>query len=196
MTQARWFVALAAAATICLAMPSHAQVARKIESLYTGAATDTTAVGMADSTRWFSTERFQRGYIYLKPNKPCRVAIAIYEGGASDTAMIVSGEFHPDTVSTSVWDWHGSSWFTPSGVDSTVFNETIAPTSDAPASYELIKTFPAGAASKWGAPRGRWIALRASDGGWFWGMRCRIRLRVLSASGVVTWTARYKGISW
>jgi len=186
--------ALAVALGLCIALPAHAQVKRQTFPLYTGAAGDTTAVGMADSTAWKPTASFQRMYLRLKPSRPCRVAIAVYEAAANDTASAFLSV--PDTVNVMVWPWRGGSPVL-AGADSLAFRETISPTSVTAGSYEMIYEFPADAAGKWQSPRGRIIALHSpATGEWFTGQFTRIRLRVLSASGVVTWSGQLKTWAW
>ena len=203
MTQRRMHVALfgAALAMVLCAGVAAAQVGfRSIVINLDGALGDTTGVGMADSSQWMPTRKYQRMYLDLKPSRPCRVAIAVYEAAASDTATATTG-FQSvgaalDTLNVVVWPWRGATNVTV-GTDSLSVRELSAPTSVAAASYEMVYEFPADAAAKWGAPRGRKIALHSPiSGEWFSGDWTRIRLRVLSASGVVTWVGRLKGYGW
>lgn len=189
MSKARWTAALFAAALIVLvgfAQPAHAFATKRM-FLYTGAATDSTNDGMADSTDWKGTSGCQRMFLYLKPNRFCRVAIAVYSGDTTGAAL--------DTTNTAVFDFGG--YNTTVAADSTTKDELLYPKADQAASYELTAGFPAAGVSKWGSPRGRLIPLRASDGTWYTGMTTRIRLRVISATGgVVLWTAKLIGYEW
>ena len=161
--------------------------------IFSGAATDTTGIGMADSSSIFFTRNFQRLYLYLKPSRPCRVAIQVREHG--DTLGSSGAVANTDTSKTAVWGWRN--FISASTTDSLQFKFPTLPASDAAGSNELIVSFPADGASKWGSSRAVWIPLRGLDGEWYWGENTSIRLRVLGASsGVVTWKAYLKGVGW
>lgn len=192
----KWYAALLGVtllvfiAALFICPPAHAQVDRRSHILTFGLA-DTTAPGMADSSLFKDTRKAQRMWIWMHPSRPCRVAIAVYEGGIEDSSAVVD----PDTSKVVVWPWSGAREFS---ADSLSQRETVGPTSVVAASYELTYEFPAAAAGKWGAPRGRWIALHSPvTGEWYTGSFTRIRERVLSASGTVTWiNPRLRCISW
>lgn len=190
MTTTRSLAALVAVWILLLSLPVYAQVDRKSYAVTLGTG-DTTAVGMADSTAFKDTRKAQRAWIWLHPSRPCRVAIAITEGCMEDSsAMTVV-----DTSKVVIWPWSGAREF---AADSLSMRETIVPTSVVAGSYELVYEFQAAAASKWGSPRGRWIALHSPvSGEWYSGNCTQVRVRVLSASGVVTWiNSRLRYVAW
>lgn len=193
-------VAIAATLLFGLALPAHAQGVYSKSIPITFGTGDTTAVGMADSSSYIYTRTFQRMYLWLKPSRPCRIAIAVYEAGFVDTAAVVN----PDTNKVSVWPWRGATDVTPNTVDSLVYREVAPnPSSVAFASYELVYEFPDNATvasgRKWGSPRSRMIALRSPlTGEWYTGAYTRIRVRVLGSDGVVNWTGStsLRSYSW
>lgn len=199
MTASKWYAAIAATLLFALALPAHAQgVYSKAFPLNFGTG-DTTAVGMADSSAYVYTRTFQRMYLWLKPSRPCRIAISVYEAGLVDTSTVVD----PDTSRVSVWSWRGATNVTPGAQDSLVYREVAPnPTSVGFASYELVYEFPdngtVAASRKWGSPRGRMIPIRSPiSGEWYSGHFTRIRVRVLSGGGVVTWqNSSLRGYSW
>lgn len=205
MTTTRWMAALVAALLLFLALPapSHAQSARKTMRIWNGTAADTTAVGMADSTGSanatgiLSTALYQRLYLRLKPNRPCRVAIQIREYGISDTA---NTSIPSDSTQGAVWSWRGFTQTLAAGLsDSLSLSRITTATSTVVASDELVINFPddqAVANGKWGGPRAIYLPLRNTDGAWYWGQYTNIRIRVLQAGGVVTWVGAVKGVSW
>lgn len=203
MTTTRWMAALVALLMLFLALPSpaHAQVARRTFRLWTGTAADTTAVGMADSTGSgnatgvMSTALYQRLYLRIKPNRPCRVAIQVREYGISDTS---NTSVPSDSSQGVAFIWKGPRIQT-TGTDSTSLITNVVATSVQAGSDELVIEFPddqATAGGKWGGPRGKLIPICSSVGGWYWGQYTTLRVRVLSAGGVVTWIGSVKGISW
>jgi hypothetical protein len=191
MTIRRLTPLLLAAALVAGWASSPEAMTRRTFDLFPAGVDDTTAVGMADSTAYVPTHQYQRMRLWLKPSRPCRVAISVYEATVSDTDAVV----RPDTAKVAIWPWRGGAE-AAAGADSLSFRETLAPTSDQAASYEMVYEFPAAAAGKWGSPRGRSIFLRGVDGTWYSGDYTRIRVRVLSASGVVTWEGYLKGQAW
>lgn len=176
------------------ASAAYALGSRRTFILATGVATDTTAVGMADSSVWVPTAEYQRMFLEIKPNRPCRIAVAIYSSGDSLAPSSLSALTLSDTTKAFVWPWRNASATT---ADTLEYEETIAPTSVVPASYELPITFAALAAGKWGSPRGRRYAVRSPHTGeWYSGNFTRVRWRVLSAGGAVTFTVKLHGYSW
>lgn len=181
---------LAIVAAFALTSPAHAQTARKSWILTFGTG-DTTAVGMADSTLFKDTRLGQYMSLWLHPSRPCRIAIAVIEGCMEDSSSMVS----TDTSKVTVWPWTGAREF---AADSLSMRETVGPTSVVAGSEELTYEFRAATAGKWGLPRGRWLALHSPvTGEWYRGSCTQIRVRVLSASGVVTWiNPRLRYVSW
>ena len=170
--------------------------------IWTGAATDTSALYMADSSATFFTAPYQRLQLFLKPNKPCRVAIQVRSHGDS-----LSGSGVPaltDTSKTYAWSWR--SLTNAAAADSAVWIETLgAPavprSSSQQGQDEYVVDFRedavATANKKWGGPRGKTIDLVKIDSGIpYWGPHTSIRVRVLGGSGVVTWTGSLQGISF
>lgn len=184
--------------TLAVAAPAHA--GRWVYTLWTGATTDTTAVGMADSSGVLSTLGATDMVLRLKPNYPCTIAVLIKTWGDSTT---VSGAYAAspaafDTTKCSVWPWHGPILYTASvgwgsaQVDSATYVQRgRAPTSVVAGSEEASFTFPVAAAGKWGYTRQ--IAIPLND---IWSgrpLRCgfvQVRYRVLtSIAGSMTPTA-------
>lgn len=199
MTASRWIAAIAAVVLFGLALPAHAQGVYSKSIPLTFGTGDTTDVGMADSSAYVYTRTFQRMFLWLKPSRPCRIAISVYEAGLVDTSAVVD----PDTSKVAVWPWRGATNVTPNATDSLVYREVAPnPTSVAFASYELVYEFPdngtVAASRKWGSPRGRVIPIRSPvTGEWYTGAMTRIRVRVLSAGGVVTWqNSVIRAYSW
>lgn len=194
-----WLRIAMLALSVLLAGSVEATPTRKTFRLFTSAATDTTAVGMADSSAWIPTANYEQMYLFLKPNIPCKVAIQIKTAGNSDT-MAVAGQTWPDTASIGVWPWSAFTTTGGAGSDTLSVIQTTLPTAVQAGSNELSVYFPQIGAAKWAGPRGLYIPLRGRDGEWYWGQYTSIRLRVLTAYGatgaVVTWTATLKGISW
>ncbi len=188
MTAAKWWGAIAAALVLVFALPARS-APRQNFVIYTGAATDTTAAGMADSTLTpMFTAPYQRMLLELKPSRPCRVAIQIRDHG--DSLSPTGAISLNDTTKTYVWPWKS---FSIAAADSNSLNpDLVLPTSVVPSSNELVVTFAADGTQKWGSGRGRIIPLRGTDGQWYTGENTTIRLRVLSSSGVVTWKATLK----
>ena len=189
MSTSKWVAALFAVALICLAWPAQAQNARNSHVIWSGAATDTAAVGMADSSSIFQTSKYQRMYLNLKPSRPCRLAIQIRGHGLRDTTYYALA----DTVNTYVFPWKSYT----AAIDTTAFIQDTAPTSVVASDNELVVEFQNTVASKWGDPRGLRIPLQRLDtGGWFWDKFTSIRVRVLSAGGVVVLTGSLEGVGW
>lgn len=165
---------------------------RVIRRLWTGAAGDTTAVGMADSTAFVGTAAYRGLYLYLKPNKPCRVAIQIRSADSTLT----------DSTTTVSWAWRsytGATGALNNQADSSAWIETTLPTSVLAGEDELVYEFREDTGvGKWAGPRGKSIALAKVDTGeWYWGMNTQIRIRVLaSTAGIVTWTGALHGVLW
>jgi hypothetical protein len=185
----------ASIALLALIATGASAVQRRSFVLFTGAATDTTATFCADSVGPYYTGDCERLYLYLKPSRPCRVAIQVRSHGDS-----LSGSGTPaltDTSKTFVWGW--KNWNVAGTTDTLTHTETAinAVVTNAGASEYAVTFYDNGAAAtgKWGGPRGVVIPLRGTDGEWYWGQNTSIRLRVLgpSPSGVVTWTASLQG---
>lgn len=199
MTAAKRWAALAAVAMLLCAVSVHAQMRRQNFIITTGAATDTTAVGMADSSDILFTGPYERLYLDIKANRPCRIALAVYQMG--DTLSPSGAVSNADTTKANVWPWFGDHELTQGAgvaLDSLIYREVALPTSVAFASYEYVLVFTADGTAKWGSPRGRTIPLfRHRDGTWYWGEYTRIRWRVLGgAAGVVTVKATLKGVTF
>jgi hypothetical protein len=206
------------AAALVVALPVHAAGGGKVLHFQTrsttafahvasitgfGAAGDTTACGMADSTDVLPTANFQRLYLWLKPNRPCRVAIQIRTYNLSDSA----GYAPADSNDSAVWAWRASAGKAGSltnAADSTSWIDTDAPTSVVAGEDEMVYEFrDTGLAGKWNGPRGRWIPICKIDNGeWYWGKQTSVRLRVLATtvtaapSAVITWTGSLMGVNW
>lgn len=150
--------------------------------IVTGGVTDTTAVGMADSS---AVQTQYPGYIvhgiYIRPSLPgpgappfCRVAFSLrtHINGLSDSINTVPISIRRvvQTASTSV--------------DSLVYGNTTSPTSTVTADHEAVYTFArtdAGAA-KWTQGYGRYIPLVGADGQALRLNNFSVLWRVLSAS--------------
>lgn len=149
------------------------------------AGNDTTALGMADSSRILATRQYQRMYLHLMPNRPCVVAIQLTEHGDSLGPSLSNA----DTSKTAVWPWRAISFADSVRI---TLAEGNNPSAAAPASDELFVVFqPSDVAQKWGVSRGKYIPLHGSDGAWYSGEFTRIRLRVIggvATGGTVRWT--------
>lgn len=161
-----------------------------------GDTADTTSVGTADSTGIIGVGDYERLSLWLKPNKPCKVAIQIRVHGVLDTAFVALS----DTNNTAVWPWRT---FTLANAvvaaESLVLSQTILPTAVQAGGSELTVYFPEIGVTKWGHARAILIPLRDSEGDWVHGRHISIRLRVLTAYGanaVVTWSAALHGVQY
>jgi len=145
---------------------------------------------MADSSSFIGTAQYQRLWLRLKPDKPCRVAIQVV---TSDSTVA-------DTTYQATWPWRaytGAAGVLNNQADSTVWIETTRPSSVVGGEDEMVYGFGIPLADVWAGPRGKDIAICKIDNGeWYSGQNTRIRLRVLSSSGVVTWTATLLGLTW
>ena len=169
---------------------------RKSIALFTGAAGDTTAVGMADSTGILDTSKLEHMFLHIKPSRPCRVAIQIRQHGITDT----SGVSLRDSTQSASWPWRayvGAAGTLSTQTDSTVWKEVTAPTSVVAGEDEMVIEFgdlDGTSGLKWWGIRGKYIPIREVDtGAWYWARNTSIRLRVLTAGGAVTWTANLEG---
>lgn len=167
--------------------------------IFSGAATDTTGIYMADSSTVFFTAASQQLWLYLKPNRPCRVAIQVRAHG--DSTQVSGAVAYTDTTKSASWPWRGyvgGAGTLLNTTDSTSWNELTSPTSTAGGEDEMIyefKDYDGTSLLKWSGPRAKWIPLRQVDTGTFyWGEHTSIRLRVLFAGGVVTWKATLFGV--
>ena len=184
---------------VLLAAATASAVSRRMIVLYTGAAGDTTAVGMADSTDILNTGDYQRLYLHLLPNKGCRVAIQIRQHGITDTSRASL----PDSNNTCAWAWrayNGAAGVLNNQADSTTWLRITPPTAVIAGEDEMVYDFPDNEiAAKWGGPRGRYIPIcKVDNGEWYWGRQTSIRLRVLNSAGgaVVTWKATLEGVNF
>lgn len=166
---------------------------------WTGAATDTTAVAMADSTVIIPTAPFQRGYLYLKPSRACRLLITVKALG--DSFAITGAVARTDSTKAAVWPWRGP--VIPAGVADTsgtipTFKPFVDGSGDAGSggSASLTVDFPAATAGKFATPRGLQIPLRGVDGTWYWGHHTQIVITVLMAGGTVTMTGWSHWVAW
>lgn len=201
MSTWKWAAALLAATTLSLfALPAHAYDRRDWvifdASTNEPAGNDTTALGMADSSRIIFTGSMQRLYLHLLPNRPCIVAIQVTEHG--DTLGTSGAVSLGDTTKTAVWPWRSISFADSNRV---VLSDNNNPSAIAAGSDELTVVFqPSDVAQKWGVSRGKYIGLHGADGVWYTGENTRIRLRVIggvAAGGTVRWTkAVLKGYTW
>ena len=196
MTKIHRKLVLACAAALVVAIPANGAV-RCSSVLWTGAATDTTAVGMADSSAVVFTGNCGRLYLWLKPSLACRVAIQVRAHGDS-----IAGSGAPaltDSTKAASWFWRahvGAAATLNNTTDSTVWiHITSAVSSVLAGEDEYVVHFVGDeAAVGWGGPRAKWIALAKVDNGEpYWGPHTSIRLRVLTADGVVTWTGSLQG---
>lgn len=190
MNRPRMAWAAIAALAVCVSVASASQ--RRSHIMYTGAASDTTALWMADSVGPYFTGDCERLYLYLKPDGPCRVAIQVRAHGDS-----ISGSGTPalnDTTKTFAWAWGVT---TASTVDTLAYRY-IKATQFTASTDEMVYTFLDNTSMVWGHGRGVVIPLRGRDGEWYWGQHTSIRLRVIGpavgAGGrTVTWTASLQG---
>lgn len=166
---------------------SHAQSLKVYKRIWTGAATDTTAVGMADSSGVIFTGNCDRLYLYLRPSVACRLAIQVrtHIGTATDTA----GVSLTDSLNTASWLWRqhvGAAGTVFTATDSSTAINLTRSTSVVAGEDEYVVHFIDNAddatAVKWEGPRGRYIALAKVDSGEpYWGRQTSIRVRVLAA---------------
>jgi hypothetical protein len=202
-------VAGIALVALALASGSAEAVQRRAHVIWTGAATDTTAEGMADSSGVFYTGDLQRMQLFIKPNKPCRLAIQIRSHGDS----LVGSGTPAMTDSTKSYSWPWRSFNTLAGhlndkADSTAWIEiqgaAATPGTSVTASEdEFVMEFNADnvatTSKKWVGPRGKTIDLVKVDSGIpYWGPNTSVRVRVLTstAQGVVTLTGSLQGVSY
>ena len=201
--RSRWTLAIGL--LLLWALPSHAATSRYFKQLWYGAVGDTTAVGMADSTAILSTINTGHLFLWLKPDKPCRVAIQVRAHGTADTA----GVSLPDTTQAASWSWRGhvgAAGTLSNQADSTVWIEnqglpatpgtTVTATED-----EYVVQFGTDAVATtgkaWSGPRAKWIPLaRLDSGAPFWAPATTIRIRVMQAASVVTWVGALHGAPW
>jgi len=166
----------------------------RVHQLWSGAASDTTAVGMADSTGVIGTAGYERMALWIKPSRPCRMAIQVRAHGSSDTA----GASLADTTSAASWPWRTFNFnSTTAASDSITLRPATRPTSVQAGADEMIVEFPDMASSPaWGGPRGLYIQLVGVDGVPYMAPATSIRIRVLTGGGVVRTTAALVGMAW
>jgi hypothetical protein len=165
--------------------------------LWTGAATDTCAVGMADYTGYLMTGKFQRLYLYLKLDKPASVAIQVRSHGKADTNFVTL----QDSTDTFVWPFSPFvNAGTTAGADTNSWTDTPIPNrvqhSKSEAVFRMTQSLTGNNA--WPSPRGGIvIPLRRRDGEWYWGKVTTIRVRVLASSHTpVVLTGSLRGVPW
>lgn len=182
------------ALALCVGFVTHASAEGKRRriplAMWTGATTDTTAVGMADSTGILETN-YQQLWLYVQPDRACRVAVQIRTADTLGTSV-------SDTTQNAAFYWQSRNVTAAAAVDSVPslahpnFGTSVVAGDD-----EFIIEFPAILAGKWGGPRGVWIPIAKVDNGvFYWSRHSSIRLRVLTAGGVVTWKAGLEGVGW
>lgn len=163
--------------------------------LWTGAATDSSAVGCADSTGYLMTGKFERLYLYLKTSAPASVAIQVRSHGKSDTNFVTL----QDSTDTFVWPFNSITGNGTAAGDTNTWvdnepNRVLAGKTEAV--FRLTQSLTGGNA--WHSPRGGIvIPLRRRDGEWYWGKVTTIRVRVLASTVTpVILTGSLRGIPW
>lgn len=172
----------------CVAGSAHADAMRWTHTIATGSATDTTAVGMADSSGVLWTYGASRLQLLIKPNQPCRVAIMVKACG--DSNSISSAMTFADTSKVGVFIWRPIRTLASAAADATIDSVAVLrhpgglPTSDAAAvggAEKVIEFLSEAGAAKWGMPRGVVVPLADHNGWPFVADFVQIRWRVLAS---------------
>src|SRR3990172_476739 len=182
----RKLIVFLVAGGLLVAGTSSAQILRRTHIITAGAATDTTAVGMADSSSIIGTSQYQQMYLTIKPDRPCRMAVQVRKHGFRDTT---AGAVElADSNNVAVWSWRDIDQSgTGAAQDSVQLRSITTAGSALAASDELVINFPDEqvGVTKWGSPRGKYIAILNSNAEWYEARRTSIRWRVLSGSAGV-----------
>lgn len=200
MTHTKWMSAIFAAVVFAVGLScstAHAQQSFRTFLLARGGTSDTTDVGMKDSsgTVPLFTRPFQRMYLDIKPSQACRVAISVKLCGDSLGGQGASAQ---DSSKCSTWNWGQELDIATTGDSAVARPRATLPTSVQGGSDEFIIEFNAAGVAKWNNPRGYTLPLKrmAGDGAWCTAEKVVIGWRVLSAAGVVTFTNRLRCYAW